>query len=95
MTTPSQRFKSNLELASKLKIQATHWFSAELADYVLHVSSYEQMDQECLCIALLNIVATTCRNSNIKRSSHFHIPLSIYNIVVARSGEHRDSFAIS
>ncbi len=86
MTTPWERFKSNLEMASKLKLQATHWFSPSLADYVQHVSSYEQMDPECLCIALMNIVATTCRNSYINRGTHFEVPLNVYNIVVARSG---------
>lgn len=86
MTTPSERFKSNLEMASKLKLEASHWFSPVHADYVRHVSSYEQMDPECLCIALMNIVAATSRNSYINRGSHFKIPLNIYNIVVARSG---------
>lgn len=89
MTTPSERFKSNLELASKLKLQANHWFSPDLADYVHHVSSYEQMDPECMCISLINIAATTCRKSFISRGSHFKVPLNIYNIIVARSGMYR------
>ena len=87
MITPSQRFKANLELASKIKLTETHWFSPELADYVRHASSYEQMDPECFCIGLINIVATTCRNSNITRATHFKIPLNLYNIVVVRSGK--------
>ena len=86
MISPSQRFKLNLESASKIKITETNWFSPDLAAYVRHAASYEQMDPECFCLALVNLIATTCRNSHILRGSHFKIPLNIYNVVVARSG---------
>ena len=87
MFSPSDRFRENLRAASQIKLDPSIWFSPDLAAYVRHLSSYEQVHSDAMAISLLNIVAITCRNSWILRRGESYVPLNLYNLVVGKSGK--------
>ncbi|CAK9189219.1 unnamed protein product [Sphagnum troendelagicum] len=101
MLSPTARFKNNLEIATGIKIEPDVWFSPPLANYIHQVASYHQVDAHALCISLINVVATTCRNSTIIRRNNqmtgsitkvrdnVKVPLNLYNLVVGRAGQYR------
>ena len=83
---PMERFRANLKVACKLRIEPEVWFSTNLAQYCRHVASYYQLDSHAMTLSLINGVATTCRSSYVNRLSHFLVPCNLFNLVVARSG---------
>ena len=89
MMNPMERFRTNLTVACKLKIEPETWFSADLAHYCRHLASYYQVDGHAMAIALVNGVATLCRSTYVNRASHFLVPCNLFNLLVARSGEYQ------
>jgi hypothetical protein len=86
---PMERFRANLKVACKLKIEPETWFSTDLAQYCHHLASYYQVDGHAMALAVINGVATTCRSTYINRASHFLVPCNLFNLLVARSGQYQ------
>ncbi len=87
MTSPNDRFRENLRMASQIKLEPEIWFSRPLALYVRHLACYEQLHPDAMSICVLNIVAIMCRNSFIRRRRNAYVPLNLYNLVIAKSGK--------
>ncbi len=85
---PMERFRANLKVACKLKIEPEIWFSTELANYCRHLASYYQVDSHAMALALINGMATACRSTYVNRASHFLVPCNLFNLVIARSGQY-------
>lgn len=78
---------ANMLSAAEIRIPATVMFSNEVVRLLEAWKSYLRMDDLCIAIALINIVATTLEYSFVQRSAdnRHQLPLNLYNIIVARS----------
>ena len=87
MLSPTNRFRENLGISTRIKLEPEMWFSPELVGFVHHVASYEQLHPDAMCISLLNVVAICCGNSSIQRRGNAYVPLNLYNFVIGKSGK--------
>lgn len=78
---------ANMLRAAELRIPIRAIFSSKVVGMLEAWENYMRMDALCIAIALINIVATTLEYSFVQRSSdnRHHLPLNLYNIIVARS----------
>lgn len=81
------RFLENLSSASQIKLNASVFFSAPIADFISQISSHAQMHDDAMSISLINIVSVSCESSTVKRQHIEKIPMNLYNAIVARSSK--------